>query len=75
MMKDVVVHPTPAVSGTTPPDVHTNLSWLDAKGAFVTCQQQSGGSDGSQTLSFEEFLENQRALAPFLRERILECDA
>lgn len=29
----------------------------------------------AENLSFEEFLENQRALAPFLRERILECDA
>ena len=25
LMKDIVVKPTPAVSGTTPPEVHSNL--------------------------------------------------
>ena len=40
LLKDVIIHPTPAVSGTTPPDVHSNLSWLDAKGAFATCQNR-----------------------------------
>jgi hypothetical protein len=36
LMKDVVVHPRAQVAGTTPPPVHSNLSRLDAKGAFGT---------------------------------------
>ena len=52
LLKDVVVHPTPAVSGTSPPDVHSNLSWLDAKGAFVTAQEKDDkqlASSGKKT--------------------------
>ena len=33
--RDVVVKPTPAVTGQPMETVHSNLSWLDAKGAFV----------------------------------------
>ena len=62
LLKDVIVHPTPAVSGTKPPDVHSNLSWLDAKGAFATAQSRDFAAvskttkDSSDTtMSFEEF--------------------
>ena len=34
--KDVTVLPTPVVTGTLLPSRHSNLSWLDCKGAFVT---------------------------------------
>ena len=54
--RDVTVRPTPAVIGASVAPVHSNLSWLDAKGAFVTCQA-SGESDAArQTLSFDEFV-------------------
>ena len=49
--KDIMVDPTPIVKGVALPKRHSNLSWLDAKGAFVTCQ--GGGS--SQTMTFDEF--------------------
>jgi len=55
--KDIMVDPTPVVKGVALPKRHSNLSWLDAKGAFVTCQ--SGGAaaeDGSQTMTFDEFV-------------------
>ena len=52
--KDIMVDPTPIVKGMALPKRHSNLSWLDAKGAFVTCQQKDGASsDGSQTLVLE----------------------
>ena len=43
--KDVLVHPTPAVSGMAAPEVHSNLSQLDIKGAFVTAQQGDSNRD------------------------------
>ena len=67
LLKDLVVTPTPAVAGTTPPSVHSNLSWLDAKGAFVTAQdrvdkeQAKKGKvnkkveDSNTTVTFDEF--------------------
>merc|ERR1719310_1777952 len=54
--KDVMVDPTPIVKGMTLPQRHSNLSWLDAKGAFVTGQSQAASSDGSAVVDFEEFL-------------------
>ena len=42
--KDLTLRPTAAVKGQVLPEVHSNLSWLDCKGAFVTCQQ--GGKIG-----------------------------
>ena len=59
--KDVLVDPTPAVSGMYTPEVHSNLSQLDIRGAFVTAQG-SGSNAGTNTQSggvvidFEEFL-------------------
>ena len=43
--KDVIVHPMPNISGVAVPDVHSNLSQLDIKGAFVTAQQGEGNRD------------------------------
>ena len=51
--KDIIVKPTPEVTGALPPPVKSNLSWLDCKGAFVTCQS---GAD-METIDFEEFLD------------------
>ena len=36
---DVTVHPPPAVTGQPQQSYHSNLSLLDAKGAFVTAQK------------------------------------
>ena len=47
--RDIMVDPTPIVQGQPLPKRHSNLSWLDAKGAFVTCQS-ADASDGSQTV-------------------------
>jgi hypothetical protein len=52
VMKDVTVHPTPAVTGTVPPPVHSNLSALDIKGAFVTGQT---GEQHTEYIDFGEF--------------------
>ena len=38
VLVDKVVRPSPSVKGTTLPEVHSNLSRQDVKGAFVTCQ-------------------------------------
>lgn len=46
--------PNPNITGLFLPSVHCNLSWLDVKGAFVTCQV--GTSVKDQTIDFEEFL-------------------
>ena len=43
--KDILVEPTPNVSGAKVPEVHSNLSQLDIKGAFVTAQQGEGAKD------------------------------
>ena len=43
--KDVIVHPEPNISGAFVPDVHSNLSQLDIKGAFVTAQQGDSNRD------------------------------
>ena len=67
LLIDRIIHPTPSVAGTTCPDVHTNLSWLDAKGAFVTAQTRddkqalkgssktSSIQDSNTTMTFDEF--------------------
>ena len=64
LLIDRIIHPTPSVAGTTPPDVHTNLSWLDVKGAFVTAQEKddtlaaSNGKttmDANMTMTFDEY--------------------
>ena len=36
---DVTIHPPPAVTGQPQQSYHSNLSWMDAKGAFVTAQK------------------------------------
>mgnify|MGYP006141543405 CR=1 FL=1 len=48
--KDVVIDPVPAISGTYCPDVHSNLSQLDIRSAFVTAQG-SGSGGGSNNAS------------------------
>jgi hypothetical protein len=62
LLNDQIIHPTPAVSGTTPPTVHVNLSWLDAKGAFATCQarqfekmSKTTKSTSDTSMTFDEF--------------------
>ena len=54
--KDITVSPTPAVKGMVVPKVHSNLSWLDCKGAFVTCQDGQHGDEGAETIDFDEFM-------------------
>jgi len=51
--EDKKVTPTANITGLFLPSVHSNLSWLDCKGAFVTCQ--SGAE--METIDFEEFLD------------------
>ena len=46
--KDILVDPTPAISGQYTPEVHSNLSQLDIRGAFVTAQG-SGSGAGTNT--------------------------
>uniref|UniRef100_A0A7S2CRY1 EF-hand domain-containing protein n=1 Tax=Haptolina brevifila TaxID=156173 RepID=A0A7S2CRY1_9EUKA len=48
--EDLTVHPTPAITGDVVPGIKSNLSWLDIKGAFVTCQ-----NDGDGFMTFEEW--------------------
>ena len=59
--KDIIVDPTPAVSGQFTPQVHSNLSQLDIRGAFVTAQGSGSGAgtnnqSGGVVIDFEEFL-------------------
>ena len=56
VLKDVHVSPTPAVTGDTPPDVHSNLSWLDFKGAFVTGQDKDASGADNTSVTFDEFV-------------------
>ena len=59
---DLTVKPTPKVKGDVFPERHMNLSWLDVKGAFTTCQNGFTGrdtaetSEGNETIDFEEFI-------------------
>jgi hypothetical protein len=39
--EDKKISPTPNITGLFLPAVHCNLSWLDCKGAFVTCQSDA----------------------------------
>ena len=52
--REITVDPTPIVKGVPLAPRHSNLSWLDAKGAFAACQGAS--EDGSQTMTFDEFV-------------------
>jgi hypothetical protein len=54
--KDVIVHPTPNVSGADVPEVHSNLSQLDIKGAFVTAQEGEGNRDQIDATEFVHIL-------------------
>ena len=60
--KELTVNPTPKVKGDVHPPRHTNLSWLDAKGAFTTAQFIREGRDsaetneGNETIDFDEFV-------------------
>ncbi|KOO22536.1 hypothetical protein Ctob_006009 [Chrysochromulina tobinii] len=51
-----MVDPTPIVKGVPLPRRHSNLSWLDAKGAFVTCQSADDADDDAQMMTFDEFV-------------------
>ena len=59
--KEVTIKPTPKIQGMEYPERHSNLSWLDAKGAFTTCQNGYSGRDtaetteGNETIDFDEF--------------------
>ena len=59
---DLTVKPTPKVKGDSFPPRHMNLSWLDVKGAFTTCQNGFTGRDtaetteGNETIDFDEFI-------------------
>jgi hypothetical protein len=54
--KDIIVKPTPAVKGMVPPNVHSNLAWLDAKAAFVSGQKADEKDADKMTIDFDEFL-------------------
>ena len=54
--KDIIVKPTPAVTGALPPPVKSNLSWLDCKGAFVTAQDKDMQGADNNTVTFDEFV-------------------
>ena len=56
VQRDIRVTPVPAFRGMTPPEVHTSLSALDVKGAFVACQGAEHGEEGAPTIDFEAFL-------------------
>jgi hypothetical protein len=56
VQRDIHVTPVPAFRGMEPPEVHTQLSALDVKGAFVTCQGAEHGEEGALTIDFEAFL-------------------
>ena len=58
IVREITVSPTPAVKGMTMPKVHSNLSQLDIKGAFVSAQEQDNADDGVNsllTIDFEEW--------------------
>ena len=59
--KDIIVDPRPAISGYYTPTVHSNLSQLDIRGAFVTAQGSGAGTgtntqSGGVVVDYEEFL-------------------
>ena len=59
IVREVTVSPTPAVKGMVMPKVHSNLSQLDIKGAFVTAQKVDDADDGvdsRMTIDFDEWL-------------------
>ena len=56
VQRDLTVAPTPAYRGAVMPAVHTSLSALDIRGAFVTCQSCAPGEEGADTIDAEEFL-------------------
>ena len=49
--------PTPKVKGDVFPPRHSNLSWLDAKGAFTTCQFVRKGRDAAETMEANETID------------------
>ena len=46
IVRELTVTPTPAVKGMQMPKVHSNLSQLDIKGAFITAQKVDDADDG-----------------------------
>jgi hypothetical protein len=56
VQRDLTVAPTPAYRGAVMPAVHTSLSALDIRGAFVTCQSCAPGEEGADAIDAEEFL-------------------
>jgi len=55
-IKEITVDPTSMIKGMKYPPQHSNLSWLDAKGAFTTAQRGDGGEEGNETIDFDEFV-------------------
>eukprot|EP00966_Prymnesium_polylepis_P332883 7388354-Prymnesium_polylepis.1 len=56
VIKDIKIRPTSAVQGELLPEIHSNLSWLDTKSAFVTAQKGEDTENERQTIDFSEFL-------------------
>ena len=56
VLNELLVRPTSAFKGVLLPEVHTSLSALDVKGAFVACQGAEHGEEGAPTIDFEAFL-------------------
>ena len=60
--KELTVTPQAKVQGDVFPTRHMNLSWLDCKNAFTTCQfvrdgrDQSETDEGNATIDFDEFV-------------------
>ena len=60
--EEFTIKPAPKVKGDVWPEKHMNLSWLDIKNAFTTCQNGFTGRDtaetaeGSETIDLEEFI-------------------
>ena len=60
VLKDIMVSPTPQVTGTVVEPRHSNLSNLDVKGIYSTAQRtgndnKADGKDGAN-IDYEEFL-------------------
>jgi len=56
VLAELTVTPVTAVKGHVQPEVHSNLSALDIKGAFVSCQDGENGDEGAATIDVDEFL-------------------
>jgi hypothetical protein len=55
VVKDAIINPTPAISGAYTPDLHSNLSQLDVRGAFVTVARQRSNAGPSHAVHTRRF--------------------